>query len=130
MARHEKFNLENLTMLDRGKIPLVFDQEAARVVKDCEERPLLDKPRRVVIVFEFIPVVDKKALGGGQVIDCSSVEVECEVQSSIPKHKTQVYKMVPKQDGSLFFHPDDPEDPEADHLYDEDSEKRDHGKKK
>lgn len=133
MARHEKFNLQNLALLDGAKIPMVFDKEMARIIEDCNDRPLLDKARRVVIVFEAVPVSNieknKGSVPAGGTVDCDNVKLKCEIQSSIPKHKTQVYTMTPKNDGSLFFHPDDPEDPDANLLYDEDAERQDDAKR-
>lgn len=47
------------------------------------------------------------------------------MHSSIPKRKTQVYTMKTKHDNSVFFHPESPEDADANMLYDKDAEEQD-----
>lgn len=108
--------LENLKSLDFGKIQAAFEAEREHVVKDCMDRPQDDKAREVSIRFIFKPVVD----GTSRTIDCDSIDVGCEISSKVPKRRTQIYSMKPKQDGSLSFHPDLPMDPEGSTLYDED----------
>lgn len=124
MARNEIFNLENLRLLDSGMITQIFKLEMDRVVKDCMERPLLDKPRKVAIVFEVTPKSQSPNVTIGT-IDCDRVNVEAAVESSVPKQRTQVYEMTPKHDGSLLFHPDIPDDPDGSTLYDDDAKRRD-----
>jgi hypothetical protein len=127
MARHEKLNLQNLILLDFGKIPAAFDTEMSRVVKDCMDRPLDDKARKVAIVFTVRPKSEAVDAGTGAV-DCDRVSVEAEIQSTVPKRRTKVYDMLPKQDGTLMFHPDLAEEPDGSTLYDEDAEEADHRK--
>lgn len=110
----EKFSLENLKLLYHGEIEKAFANEVKYVVLDCEDRPLEKKARTVTIQFVFAPEPDTN---GNQVV-CDNVNVACDIKSSIPTRKTRVFVMKPKQDGSLAFHPDDPNDPDADMLYD------------
>ena len=95
----------------------IFERVVVGVVRDPQHKKAM------------FPVEERVQFLRDALADCDNVEVKCEIQSSIPKHKTQIYKMVPKNDGSLFFHPDDPEDPEANHLYDAQAERDDQGKK-
>lgn len=127
MARLEKLNLQNMVLLDFGKIPAAFDLEMVRVVQDCMDRPLDDKARKVAIVFTVKPKSEAVSTGTGQV-DCDRVTVEAEIQSTVPKRRTQIYEMTPKNDGSLSFHPDLPEEPDGDTLYDKDGEQMDRRK--
>ncbi len=117
MARQELFALKNLTLLDNGIIDEAFKREIQHVVKDCEDRPLDKKARTVCIKFELVPVPDTSS---NQVL-CEHVVVACDISSSVPKRRTKVYQMKPKQDGSLVFHPDLPDDADGETLYDHDT---------
>ncbi len=112
-----ELNLENLPQLDFGKIVAAFNHEREHVVKDCLDRPQDDKPREVVIRFVFKPVTDATS----RTIDCDSIDVGCEVSSKVPKRRTSIYSMAPKQDGGLTFHPDLPSDANGSTLYDPDN---------
>lgn len=110
----QSFTLENLKLLDFGKIGAAFDAERQHVVKDCIDRPTDERPRSVSISFKFKPMVDPSA----NVTDCDSVAVECEITSSLPKRRTKVYTMTPRHDGTLTFHPDLPDEPDGDTMFD------------
>jgi hypothetical protein len=107
-------NLANLKQLDFGKIAVAFDAEMAHVVKDCMDRPGDEKARKVTITFLVAPVVDTQSRSQ----DCDKVAVGCEIASTVPKRRTQVYHMQPRQDGQLGFHPDLPSEPDGSTLYD------------
>jgi hypothetical protein len=106
--------LENLGRLNFGQIDKIFQQQLRSCVKDCEERPGDKGPRTVSIIFTLTPDPD---MHGNELV-CDGVDVACDVQSKVPKTKTRVFSMKPKQNGMLFFNPDVPEDPEAEGLYD------------
>lgn len=124
MARQEQFKLENLKMLDFGVIGAAFDAEMMRVIKDCSDRPLDDKPRTVSITFNVTPKPDLSRANG--VVDCEKVSVECDITSKVPPRRTKIYEMTPRQDGTAVFHPDLPDEPDGDTLYDKDAERQDH----
>lgn len=115
--RQEQFTLENLRLLDFGKIGAAFNAELERVVKDCMDRPRDDNARKVSITFNLTPEADPTAIEA----DCEAVTVECEITSAVPKRRTKIYRMSPRQDGTLAFHPDIPEEPDGSTLYDADT---------
>ncbi len=110
-----ELSLENLGQLDFGKIIAAFNHEREHVVKDCLDRPQDDKPRKIVITFLLKPICDETS----RTIDCDSIDVGCEVSSVVPKRRTTIYSMKPRQDGGLTFHPDLASDAEGSTLYDE-----------
>lgn len=118
--RQEAFTLDNLRLLDFGKIQEAFNQELQFTVKDCMDRPLDDAARTVSIQFTLKPVPDLS----GVTADCDKVAVACDITSKIPKRKTRVYEMKPKHDGTLTFHPDLPDEPDGSTLYDDRDDKR------
>jgi hypothetical protein len=114
--RQEKLALENLPKLENGVVVAAFDAELKRLVRDCDERPLDDKPRSLTLTLKLTP----KAEMSGRGVVCEEVNVECEISGKVPVQRTKVYTMKPKQDGSLAFHPDLPTEPDGSTMYDED----------
>jgi hypothetical protein len=112
MAKGTAFTLENLKLLDFGRITAAFQQETKRVVADCMDRPGDEHARTVVLKFNFVPRADDGSL------DCDTVAVDCEIFSAVPKRRTKVYEMRPKQSGDLAFNPDLPLEPDGETLYD------------
>lgn len=110
----EKFVLGNLPLLENGLISTAFDGELKRLVKDCDERPLDEKPRELTLKLKLTPKPDKN----GRNPVCDEVEVECEISGKVPVQRSKIYVMKPKHDGSLLFHPDLPEDPNDETLMD------------
>ena len=115
MSQRTRLTLDALKMLDQGIITKVFEREVSYVTRDCDDRPLDDRPRKIAIEFSFTPEVNELGTGG-----LDSVSVQVQVQSSLPKRRSRSFKMQAHQDGSLSFHPELPEEPEGDALYDED----------
>ncbi len=127
MSQNVKLGLDALMLLDKGVLAVVFEREVAHVVRDCDDRPLDDRPRKISIEFSFIPVVDKSGTG---TVGLESVVVDAQIQSSLPKRRSKQFHMTAHQDGSLSFHPELPEDPEGDALYDQDVIDRETGEVK
>lgn len=119
----QKLSLDSIRQLDLGIIAHLFDTELSRLVKDCEDRPMLEKARQLAVVFSLTPEVDKNAMNPS----CGSVEVIAQIHSTVPKQVTTAYRMLPKKSGkdmTLMFRPCDPQDPSSDQLYDEDVRQR------
>lgn len=116
MANMEKLTLASLRNLDRGIAFEAFQRALDACVHDCADRPGLDKAREVGIVMRLAPKVDRKS----GTFDDSQILVEAAVYHKVPKTVTTVYTMVPNQQNSLFFRPDEPLDPTAEKIFDED----------
>jgi hypothetical protein len=95
-----KLTLENLKELDMGVPSEMFDMELKRVLRDMEDRPTDNTPRRVSIHFVLKPEMDSRGR------NLEQVAMQVKVDSSVPKQQTRVYRMAPKQDGSLAFNPE------------------------
>lgn len=109
MAKGTTFSLETLNLLDLGKIEKAFKTEVDRVVADCKDRFMDDRPRSVVLKFSFEPSLDE---GEYEVL------VECEITGTIPKRRSKVYTMrLDDRTGGLLFNPDLPDDPDEETLY-------------
>ena len=119
MTRKVQFGLDSLRVLDLGQINQAFQNELERIVKDCMDRPHLEKARQITIRFLFEPVSDSNRN------DCDRVSVGCHITSGIPKRESRTYEMVPTVNGQLVFHPELPDDPAGSTLYDPQSAKED-----
>jgi hypothetical protein len=128
VAVDTEFSLENLRALDFGAVNLAFKEELERAVRDCMDRPLLEKPRTVNIRFVLKPECETNNKKAGQAIDCDHVALQGFVESILPKQITQVYNMRPTKKGKLFFNPDVPEDPDQETLYNKDEKRQDEKK--
>lgn len=109
----QRLDLKNLNELDSGVVNAAFDHEFQHIVRDCLDRPADKRKRKVTIEFEVIPVQPTEGRP-----DCEEIDVTAIVKSSVPKRQSKTYTMRPKHDGSVVFHPDIPEDPNADALFD------------
>lgn len=107
------FTLASLNELDFGKIPAAFTAEMKHAVADCKDRPMETKARKVSISFILVPKIDKQSNDN----HADEVEMQCEVTSTVPKRKTNVYTMRTKQDHGLLFEPDSPTEPNQPGLY-------------
>lgn len=119
MAKGTQFTLENLRLLDFGKIGAAFQVELERVVKDCMDRPGDDHAREVTIKFRIAPTEE------GGITNCDTVSVECEISSAVPKRRTKVYEMRPNINGQLTFNPDLSAEPDGQTMFDEHERKED-----
>lgn len=98
MAKHF-LTLTELKKLDDGIADEAFRGHLQRAVKDCLDRPADKKARTVMIAFKMKP--DPRPDGS-----CDKVSIELEVKSTVPTHKTAVYSMDARQNGSLVFNED------------------------
>lgn len=116
----EKLNLDNLRKIDQGLIVAAFDAELAALVKDCDERPLEDKPRELTLKLKLTP--DPQGSAGGVYLD--KVNVEFELVGKRPVSRTRVYTMTAKHDHTLAFQPESPDDPDQGTIAEELRRKR------
>lgn len=117
MPKNLLLSLENLKELDFGKADEAFQGELAHVVKDCQDRPLDKTARKVTLTFLLKPEAHTDSMSHQP--DCERILVGLEITGSVPKRRTRVYDMLPRQDGTLVFHSESPSDADANLLYDQ-----------
>lgn len=95
----QQLTLENLHEYDQGSVAVLFDRAMRSIYLDLEDRPRLNKARKVSIELSLKP----DDLGE----DLLDVIAECKVRVSIPDREARVNKLCssPKA-GSLLFNPD------------------------
>lgn len=81
-----QLDLENLKVLDDGRLAAAFEQELKHVVLDLMDRPGDDRERSVSFKVKFKPICDE----AGQ---CESVNVQLDIGSKLPSRKSRVYDM-------------------------------------
>lgn len=85
-------SLETLPDLDGGRIQAAVDRELAHINRDLEDRPALDKARKLVIEISATPYASEKGGIGG-------AKVSVKVKSSVPDRQSKTFDMLPTQDG-------------------------------
>lgn len=121
MSDQVKFTIESLEEhFDYGALGISFDLAWKQIVKDCQDRPALDKDRSVVITISARPHPDLHA----PTITADNIVVQGQISTTLPKKKTNIVIMRTKQDGSSTLHPMLQNDPTGDALYDDDVRQR------
>lgn len=96
-----ELTLGSLKHLDFGKADEAFKLHLKRATLDCLDRPADDKARTVTLQVELKPILEP----GG---DCVELNAQMQVTSKMPTHKTKVYSVGPRKNGSLVFNEDSP----------------------
>lgn len=100
-----QLTIANLQELDRGKVALAVNQAIRQCVRDIEERPFDKTKRKVQLVIEASPILEKNT----GVLD--TVGIEFQVQAKLPVQRSTTYPMLARDDGVLTFQPHSPKDP-------------------
>lgn len=88
---------ESLHLVRDGAVKHKIDAELVNVFQDCQDRPLLKKPREVTIKIVVTPVPD------GQSADLGDVDVAFIVKSSLPPTEIRrPMKAMKKRNGFAF----------------------------
>ena len=79
--------LGDLALVADGKLAAAVAIHLRKVTDDCQDRPGSDAARKVTIDFFITPSIDPDT---GQ---CDDVNIEFEVGSKVPKHRTRPVNM-------------------------------------
>jgi hypothetical protein len=101
-----RLNLESLSELDGGTVPLAFDACVMRAGHDCEDRPFDVKPRVITMKVEITPKL-KVGANGARVPD--GVKVQVFVDDKMPvKHTSELHMHI--DHGSVSYDRDNTRD--------------------
>ncbi len=120
MAQRVKLTLDTLGMMTGHALSEAFNEKVQQAIKSCQDYPGYEKPRQISVIISFTPQMEKDGTGTAS----DYVAVQATIKSSFPAQKTNVYRVMAHQDGSASFHPDLPDDPDGDSLYDNDTIER------
>lgn len=102
MSEIVQVKLENLALLDHGKVAAAFQKHLDRLVQDMRDRPQDKTARSLTLAFTFVPVMDEAR-------ELESVVAEVEFKSKVPVMRTNPLSFGVKRGGQLFFAPDAPD---------------------
>lgn len=75
------FTIDTLGDLDDGTTRLLVDQALAEALEDCNERPYLDKARKVTVTLEMRPALNER---GGM----KGVNADATVKLTLPARRS------------------------------------------
>ena len=81
----KQFKLENLPDLDGGRVAIAFGQLMELIVADCEDRPALQKPRKLQMVLDCVPDVQQD----GAVVD--GIRTTFRLKAVFPERESREY---------------------------------------
>lgn len=113
-----QLTLQNIARLDDGRIAKAFEMELEHIVRDCNDRNTLKKPRVVALVFRVVPQV-QPSIDGRMPEGCDEAIVDCKIHSNIPKRESKSYTMAVKQSGALVFDDVNPADGNQPGVFDD-----------
>lgn len=102
---HTPLSLDAFKVLDGGKVQASFADHLARAAKDCLDRPLDTKARKVTLQVDVVPRTDSDGA-------CDQVNVQVQIKSTVPTHHTKVYPMALYRNGAIGFNPDSLDNPD------------------
>lgn len=100
-----QFNVSNLQEVDNGKAALMINHELRNAVRDVTGRPNDKTARRVHVLFEIAPILDRDS---GSL---DTVGVTVKATTKLPNRQTASYPMIAARDGTLKFQSSSPFDP-------------------
>ena len=94
----EKFAFARIPEMDGGVIGEAWGQALRRCQDDCDDRPAVDEPRKIVLTMTMTPVPKED----GSLDSCA---VEFTITDSLPKRRSKTYDMVARRGarGGLFY---------------------------
>jgi len=95
-------NLATLTELDGGKASIAFRRSLEDAAKDCIDRPMEKRVRKVVFELELTPMASEDPEFEGT-MRTKGITGEFKIKTSIPNRKTQPYSFGLDRQGRLYF---------------------------
>jgi len=105
-----ELDLEHLKDFDYGKAEAAFRKALQATVRDCMDRGMDGKKRRVVLTTVLDPVVEPDGV--------THANVHFEVGVKLPVYSTSAKPVVMHRQGQLSFAPHAPDNPEQSTLMD------------
>ena len=104
------FTLKTIDKIDA--LNQSFDELLKTCVRDCIERPGLNKIRKLTLHVDVKPDTE----------DADKVHVDITCSSSIPARAIPDYRMITTTTGGLKFQPNAPNEPDAQLLFEDDED--------
>lgn len=75
--------LENVALIDGGRIKLAVDLHLKKLLDDCLDRPGTETSRELTLKLAVKPCLDPDTG------ECDDVDIEFEIGSKVPKHRSK-----------------------------------------
>jgi hypothetical protein len=98
-------SLGALKELDNGLIERLFNRGIQQVIKDCMDRPGLDKTRKVTLTVTITPVSSD---ANGESV-CRDVAAEFAVAVNCPAQASRTYQLDASPNGQAIINPASPD---------------------
>lgn len=99
-----KVGLKTIAQMDLGKIEAAFDGHIKRAAADCMDRPGDRSARKVALIVTLRPGKEQAPTG-------DYVDMECDIKSTIPAHKSRTFSARGKVGGHIEVEEFSPNDP-------------------
>lgn len=102
------FSLEALQHLDGGKAAVAFRRAVEDCVRDCQDRPLDDKARKVTLELSITPVAGEDPEFENS-FRAEGVEGQFKIATTLPKRQTKPYSFGIDAKGRMYFSRNSPD---------------------
>lgn len=105
----QNLSMESLPLVRSGLLAAQFDALIRATVRDCHERPALEKGRKITLEITLTPRCDDRG-------NMDMVAADFGMKSTIPGFSVEGDPMLPRGEDRLLFQPLSPSDPRQDAL--------------
>jgi len=96
------FSLESLVHLDGGKAAIAFRRAVEDCVRDCQDRPLDEKPRKITLELALEPIADEDPEFENS-YRAAGVDAVFKIKTTLPQRQTKPYSFGIDSQGRMFF---------------------------
>ena len=100
-------DLATLKDLDNGKAAIAFRRAVEDAVRDCQSRPLEERPRKIALELCLTPVAGEDP-EFENTMRCEGVTGEFKIKTTVPNQQTKPYSFGLDRQGRLFFSENSP----------------------
>jgi len=97
-----ELSIGNVGDLDFGRVGESWNQALRRVLHDIEDRPRVDKPRKLTLEIAFVPVTDESG-------HCYNAAAQAAVTDSLPRRRSGRLDFAIRQGNKAVFRPEAPD---------------------
>jgi len=116
----ETLTIDSMGNIDAGSLRIAVNNALKLLTQDLSDRPVLDKPRTLILKIDMKPIVDTNS--NAPALD--SVDFAWNVMTKAPAIGSTGGLMKPNHEGLLYFHSDLPDAPDDETIMDQAARKR------
>jgi hypothetical protein len=101
------FELSSLKELDGGKAAIAFRRAVEDGVKDCQDRPTDDRPRKVFLELQLVPIAEEDPQFENT-YRAGLITGQFRIKTTLPHRQTKPYSFGLDGQGRLYFSSESP----------------------